>query len=390
MAKLPDAPASAPLRPDTSSAPKTPAENGRIPSLDGLRAVSIGLVLLSHATMGPPLNSGPGAILSQGALGVSVFFVISGFLITGLLLREMDTTGTISLRRFYLRRTLRIFPAYYVFIGVMALLAWLGVLHFAPENLVAAATYTANYCFGCQSRDAWFLGHTWSLSVEEQFYLLWPLLLVVAGRRRGGIIAAAWLLVAPLLRLHWLASGGDTFLTRFELVSDAIATGCLLAIHRPLLHASPAYVRFRDRVGIWSAVVAFGAAALAVHPSVLPSRLYVLVAPTVEYLAIALFLDHVVAGPSTVVSRALNRPIMIWIGGLSYSLYLWQQFFITAAWAPMYLSLPAIVLVAYASWTLVERPALAFRARIEPLILPRPRARERDAARLPRGDEKAA
>lgn len=150
----------------------------RIPSLDGLRAISIVMVLVAHAsgTRLFPVPASAGNLLGLGEFGVHVFFVISGFLITGLLLDELARTNRVDLRRFYLRRALRIFPPYYTYLAVVFLLALAGALQLAPRDMAHGLTYTSNY----YPARSWFLGHTWSLSVEEQFYLLWPAVLMLA------------------------------------------------------------------------------------------------------------------------------------------------------------------------------------------------------------------
>ena len=357
----------------------TPPKSPRIPSLDGLRALSIGLVLVDHASMRLGHAGGAFGILSQGALGVTVFFVISGFLITGLLLRELDTEGRVALGRFYFRRTLRIFPPYYVFLAAMTIATLAGGVRLSPANLISAATYTSNYCIGCAG-NRWHLGHTWSLSLEEQFYLLWPFLLGLAGRRRGIWIAILWITICPLLRLERLhATGVNEMLTRFELVSDSVATGCLLALYLPQLHRASWYLRFRDGAGGWLALIVPGLASLAVHPSVMPTPLYLVVGLTVQNVLIAVFLDHVISRPTGAAGRVLNQPVLIWIGGLSYSLYLWQQPIIVAPWLPLPVAIVAIFLVAWGSFVLIEQPALRLRARIE-------RSRRRPAPELTESD----
>jgi peptidoglycan/LPS O-acetylase OafA/YrhL len=129
-----------------------------------------------------------------GHLGVRVFFVISGFLITGLLLRELEATSQIALGKFYFRRVLRIFPRLLLLpaprfgrAGV-----WVG-----QSDPLSAATYTVNYL----PQASWYIGHAWSLSVEEQFYLLWPAVLVALGRRRGLGVALTVVMLCPLIRL---------------------------------------------------------------------------------------------------------------------------------------------------------------------------------------------
>src|SRR5687767_341370 len=136
------------------------AEPGRIRSLDGLRAVAILLVLLAH--LPHSLAAAPAwteRLAPLGLLGVRVFFVISGFLISSLLFAELEKSGGISLKRFYFRRTLRIFPAFYVYIAAIAVAAALGYVVLLPNDVLAAVTYTTNY-----HRDrSWYLGHAWSL-----------------------------------------------------------------------------------------------------------------------------------------------------------------------------------------------------------------------------------
>jgi len=200
-----------------------------IPSLDGLRAVSILLVVLGHAegTRRFPSRLPPWT-LDHGRLGVQILFVISGFLITSLLLREKNGTGRISLRLFYARRTLRIFPAFYLFFLNMVLLSLLRVVALPRYDLLHAATYTMNYA----GNGTWWMGHLWSLSVEEQFYFVWPSLVVLIGTRNALWAAASVALAAPAVLgamnvLHLSAAGGIS--TWFPFGADSIASGCVLA-----------------------------------------------------------------------------------------------------------------------------------------------------------------
>ena len=155
----------------------------RIPSLDGLRAIAIGLVVFGHlcgtSNFFPRSTFAP--LGDFGVFGVRVFFVISGFLITFLMLDEIEATGTVSLKRFYLRRSLRIFPASYVFILFVFLSSRLGWPTLLPGDLFHAVTYTVNY----DKHTSWEVGHLWSLSVEEQFYCWWPAAMRVLGSRRS-------------------------------------------------------------------------------------------------------------------------------------------------------------------------------------------------------------
>ena len=165
----------------------------RIPCLDGLRAISIGLVVVSHfiGTLGLQINT------TVGNLGVRVFFVISGFLITSILAAEFEKTSDLNLKKFYFRRTLRIFPAYYFYIAVIFLFTVLGFYDIPMSAFLAPLTYTSNYLFP----NVWELGHTWSLSVEEQFYLLFPGIFLIFGLSKSKKLLLFIILVTPLIRL---------------------------------------------------------------------------------------------------------------------------------------------------------------------------------------------
>src|SRR5580704_19620989 len=204
----------------------------RIPSLDGLRAVAISLVVVGHWVELRHHSDVAGAFAN---LGVRIFFVISGYLITTLLLTERSRTSTIGLREFYLRRAYRILPAAIVFMLPVFIifrhqLSWFHIL--------AATFYLANFDFF----HPWFLGHLWSLSVEEQFYLLWPGVLTKWYRHRVGILAGV-VAFAPLYRIacHFLHLHGRADET-FPAVADILAIGCLLAVFaRRLPNIKPAW-----------------------------------------------------------------------------------------------------------------------------------------------------
>lgn len=340
------------------------AEPGRIRSLDGLRAVAILLVLLAHL---PHSLEHPPAwaehLAPLGMLGVRVFFVISGFLISTLLFAELEKSGDISLKKFYFRRTLRIFPAFYVYVAAMALAALLGWVVLRPNDLLAAVTYTTNY-----HRDrSWYLGHAWSLSVEEQFYLLWPFVIKRFGAKRALMVAAAAVLTLPLVRVGTSVlfpearpGIGETFFT----VADAMATGCLLAGFRRRLLELPAYVRaLSSRLFV---LVPFGVLAVHFVPYALPSWL---VGETLENLGIALTIHALIDVRNGLAVRALNLGPIAFVGTLSYSLYLWQQPFFRLradAWFTQFpVNLVALAGAALLSYYLVERPMLALRQRLE-------------------------
>ena len=178
---------------------------GRIPSLDGLRTISILLVIVSHLTI-RARHGGPGrnlmlAFTANGGVGVLFFFVISGFLITTLLLRESDQFQRVSLERFYIRRAFRILPAFMGFMLIAFTLASLGVISVNPASFIRAFTMTSDY----QRHPDWYVGHIWSLSVEEQFYLIWPALFVICSRKRLVRVAICAIAAEPVVRVAtWL------------------------------------------------------------------------------------------------------------------------------------------------------------------------------------------
>src|ERR1700730_15737223 len=210
--------------------PSSPVSKGarHIPSLDGLRGVSILLVILGHAreTLGFP-SWIPSYAKDHAALGVQIFFVISGYLITTLILNEERKTGTISLKLFYARRTLRIFPLCYLYLFVLTIGVWAGMLQFPRYNLLFAVAYLTNVV--PVATGAWVTGHLWSLSAEEQFYLVWPAAVKVAGKKRALIAAAMVALCAPLVALALLQMNPESGTRFLGVISDAIACGCVLA-----------------------------------------------------------------------------------------------------------------------------------------------------------------
>ena len=327
-----------------------------IPGLDGLRAVSIALVLLGHlsGTQGFPLSL---RRIPLGVFGVRIFFVISGFLITSILLRELREAGEISLDRFYFRRILRLFPASYFLIAVMGFLGSRRVIQLAPWDLSFGVTYTMNYYDG----RGWPLGHLWSLAVEEQFYLLWPFALKAMGPRRATRVLLGVLAAAPLLRLVSPHVGPAL---NFAVWSDALGTGCLLALLRRCLAGNARYSSMlRSR---WFALIP----AIAFLAGLVPStKLQFLFCGTIMNVAIAITIDWAISAAGGPVARFLNCTPVTFVGLLSYSLYLWQQPFLNrssaAVWCSFPLNLLLAAVAALGSFLLIESPFLRMRESLE-------------------------
>jgi len=322
----------------------------RLRGLDGLRAISISLVLFAHASA-----DGRGQFTAE--LGVRVFFVISGFLITTLLLREREVAKRISLRGFYFRRAARIFPAFYAYIAVVVVLTLLGVFAVSGSDFAFAATYTMNF----RDHRAWQLGHTWSLAVEEQFYLLWPLLLGRLGNERALRVAMFAVIVAPGLRFATLRQWPEIeglLDQAFPFICDSIAIGCVLAIMRDRLEAWPPYLALLEASWFW--LVPAAAIATILIPS---ATINITAAMTISNVGIALAIHRCIDNPP----RFLENRFLVWIGTLSYSLYLWQQPFLnrhsTQWFCRRPFNLGIAVTLAIASYYLIEKPVRSWAMR---------------------------
>lgn len=341
---------------------------GRIPSLDGLRAISIALVVFAHCTGTRFFPSFVFLRENLGNLGVRIFFVISGYLITSLLLNEMKATGRISLKWFYIRRALRIFPAAYIYIGTLCIFSAFGFATLTGKQIAHAFSYTVNYL----EPRPWNIGHLWSLSVEEQFYMLWPAVLLWAGRRRAMIIAACMFVSAPVFRsLKYLLPTSPPQLwgmITFQANADALAAGCVLAGIQVWLASKPRYNAF-----LQSRLFFLMPAAIVAAFS-LQKLTWVPFSHPIMNFSIAVCIDRYVRFHSDATGKWLNWGPIVYIGTLSYSLYLWQEPFlnrnidIPMSWFPINLLL--MIPPTLASFYLVEKPFLRLRKRIEKRFAP--------------------
>ncbi len=338
----------------------------RLPALDGLRAVAVLVVIFYHAGVGHV----------PGDLGVSIFFVLSGFLITWLLLREADATGTASLPAFYMRRVLRIFPAYFVFIAFSYAVDRLRGDVWSTPMLVSALTYTVNYFNALHGHPTSSIAHAWSLAIEEQFYLLWPplfLLLVLRGGRRALRWGLALAIAAVALWRSYLylivgvapASVYNAFDARF----DELAIGCLLAV----VAAEPSVSRAAATVArrAWMPLVTI--ALILVSRVAMPAGYHYAAGFTVDGLLIAVLLVQLLQLSGTAPWRWLDHPVVRYLGFISYPMYLYHQWGLGAGrhvpqLAPgthLVAGLAATVIFASASYFGIERPFLALKRRFE-------------------------
>jgi peptidoglycan/LPS O-acetylase OafA/YrhL len=294
--------------------------------------------------------------------GVSIFFVISGFLITTLLLREGMKTGGISLGGFYFRRAFRILPAFLTFVAAMALLAHLGFIHIARKDLLTALTFTADYT----QEGPWNLGHLWSLSVEEQFYVIWPLLMVLCTRRFLIRFAIAIIALEPFIRLatrHFLPSTWGMVQYMGHTRADMLMCGCLGA----LLFESARFRTWLDKAFAQKLPVFAAGFVLLASPllqKAYPDFYLITVGYTIQAVSITLVLLYVVLKPDSRMARPLNHRLIAHVGILSYGLYLWQQPFFGPGKSMSHetIGIAFACLLAFGSYRLIETPMLNLRS----------------------------
>jgi peptidoglycan/LPS O-acetylase OafA/YrhL len=337
----------------------TPA--GRIRELDGWRAVAASMVVFSHIFGHQHARTVEHfrwlfpVIYSSAYLGVQIFFVISGFVICRLLLREEARSGSFSLKAFYIRRVFRILPPFYLYLGVIALLGVLGVVQTSGWQIAKAALFLTDF----HSLSAsWLTGHAWSLAVEEQFYLFFPAILLLSPLRWrsavcGAICASciAWTLAIPF-------TGGTIPLVSAGVMDGFVCIFCgvLIGIHEQSARA------LARRVPV--VLVLLAAVMLLLDPfghlHGWKDALYQTVAVPP---AIGLVLLSTMERKSWFRSVLCSRPVQA-TGITSYALYLWQELFTgrrevyfgVGRFIPFLV--PLLCVIVPLSWFLIEKPAM--------------------------------
>jgi peptidoglycan/LPS O-acetylase OafA/YrhL len=310
-----------------------PSKGGFRPDVEGLRAVAVGAVLLYHA--GVPFAPG-------GYVGVDVFFVISGFLITGLLVRELEGTGTVSLARFYSRRAKRLLPLTVVVLGVVVLLSW---LLFDPVRMdevslgvVASGLYVMNWLLAARATDYFAAGlqaspvqHFWTLAVEEQFYLLWPTVLLVAAwwsRRRGLGLRPVLMVAFAAIAVSSLAysvystesQAGAAYFSTFTRGWELALGGMLALVPASRLESVP-----RGLAGLvaWAGLGAIAFSTVRFNDDTLFPG-YAALVPTLGTAAVIAAGFAATSGRTVGAARLLTLGPVRHVGRLSYSWYLWH------------------------------------------------------------------
>ncbi len=342
----------------------------KISSLNGLRAISIIIVILYHLKQHGIIDQSAYLVqifdlFFRGAFGVNVFFVISGFLITSLLINEEYKTNAISLKNFYIRRTLRIFPAFYFLLLVYFILQLLGYIYISNMAYFSAITYT-KYIF--KDGKDYFTGHAWSLSIEEHFYLLWPIMFKVFKKYRKTI---PWLLIllSVVYEIYRLKDFPNQYNLNILAKSNTLAIGCLFAIHKDAI-VNYLQSKWTYLIAIATGTILF----LNYFENHFPTNLFIgklfyVLGGTdgiVSGFAIACFIFYSIYGPKNWWHWLLNTKLLNYIGLLSYSLYLWQQLFTYKS--DMFINkapfnILFLLLAALFSYYIIEKPFLKLKDR---------------------------
>jgi peptidoglycan/LPS O-acetylase OafA/YrhL len=338
-----------------------------IPTLDGWRAIAVSLVVGAHSyTM--LMNNGSASarylalFFAHGGYGVDIFFALSGYLISTLLLCEKRDTGTISLSKFYTRRAFRILPPmllYLLVITVLSLLALLPPLD--AGELSAAVLFYRNYCFG-----SWYTGHFWSLAIEEHFYAVVPVFLLTSSSRQAMGIAFGLILLCVGIRAFEFSHDhffpGSLLQFRTENRFDGLMWGAVLAL---ALQHPRARTWLQRRLNTWTFCATIAASiVLLVEFDSQPER------RTIVAAVMPILIGHTVLNPHGLVGRLLEFSPLKWLGRISYSLYIWQMLFLVEGSRPLGLiqafplSLICPFVCAALSYYLVEKPMIAFGHRL--------------------------
>lgn len=358
----------------------------QIPSLNGLRALSIFLVLYAHgyisvvtflqhvfSHISPSIadklaHTIQTAEIPGGQIGVNIFFVISGYLITLLLVKEEKANGFVSLKLFYIRRTIRIFPVYYFLLLVYFLFQLIGLFSFSSDSWIRSLTYSKD--FPLAKGSDWETGHLWSLSVEEHFYLLWPLIFKFLKKNKM-TFAILVIVASTTVRLFT-----DTTHMHLFTRADALMWGCIFGLYNEKIIAFLNGIYAKNKYFV---VLPFIVMLLAIASKKIFSLLglynteHIVEAflgsfGMITDISIAFAIIISINFESNLWFKLLNSPFLEYIGKLSYSIYLWQQIFFSDKVGNLNtfpLNLLMIFVVANLSFYVVEKPLLSLRTKFK-------------------------
>lgn len=330
----------------------------RLDSLDGWRTISVALVVANHvvrySSIGV-LDSRSAVFDSYGHLGVQIFFVISGFVICRGLEKELAGSGRVSIAAFYVRRCFRILPPLFAYLAAITALSLSGLVDYQVPAVLRAVTFTCNIWHGC---GGYVANHLWSLSVEEQFYLVFPVLLISLGYNRKRALAIA-VCGFPFLLLALNAfklNGPATYLSDFLCIAAGIACAEYEQEIRNICRRFPGWVPLASFVALLLLVTVIGADRWSTMAR------YFLV-PNL----IAVSLMATISRPSAV-NQLLSAHWITAIGKSSYTLYLWQQLatapFSGAGYFFYSLTVTGCVGLSCLSFFYLERPLIGIGARL--------------------------
>jgi peptidoglycan/LPS O-acetylase OafA/YrhL len=345
----------------------------KLPSLDGLRAISIILVIISHLFF----NSTFADNTAFGYIGVEIFFVISGFLITTLLLKEKTLKNKISLRDFYIRRALRILPVALLFLTVLFILNQVFILKISNVSFLTAVLFVKN--IPVPSGSDWYTGHFWTLAVEEQFYLIFPFLISYLSIKRYKQIIILLIVTFPIISFCFYNNIGVFYSVRsIHLISllfvnlfgngtGLILTGSLLSV---LMFENSRVTKWLENSGRGYSII------FIIIAFVIRMPFFNLYFPFFSDTVFGFFIGFIIIlnlKEKSVLYKILNLKLFVQIGILSYSLYIWQQIFTHyQPWGKSFmyadskiLNSLSLIIVAYLSYWFFEKKFLNYKLRFK-------------------------
>lgn len=351
-----------------------PLNISKIPSLDGLRAISIAFVIFFHFLY----ESKHADVSALGAIGVEIFFVISGFLITTLLLKEKILKNKISLKKFYIRRAFRILPLVFLFLFVLFFLNRIFQLNISNRSFLTALFFVKN--LPIPNGGEWYTGHFWSLAIEEQFYIIFPWLIAYLSLKNYKRLVITLIVILTILSFCFYNNAGLFYSNRIIHIISGVIVNLFGVGTVSILVGSFLSVWMFENPGILNQLVNIKSfffsfilflVALIIRIPQFHLNIPYLTDPFFAFIIGIVIIMNI--NTNNFMARILNLKFMAEIGVLSYSLYVWQQIFTSnQPWSGMVkyadaviLNLIALFLVAYLSYRFYEKKFLDLKARFK-------------------------